>query len=167
MTRNRIVAALALVAGVAGGGVAGALLGVPGISGAQTDQNAQQAQPVPNAEGPGRGAKGQGCHRGHPAKLEAAAKALGMSVDDLRAQLRQGKTIAAVAKEKGVDVKKVIDAMVAEATARIDKAQAEGRITAEEAARRKQNLTERITRLVNEGPPRRLHGPEGTPPPAN
>jgi len=34
------------------------------------------------------------------------ATALNLSVEDLRTQLRNGKTIAAVAKEKGVDVQR-------------------------------------------------------------
>ena len=165
MTRNRVLAALALAAGVAGGAVVGALVGVPGVSGAQSDPNGAQAQPAPGAGEPGPRGKGPGCHGGH--KQEVVARALGMSVEDLRAQLRQGKTLAVVARERNVDVQKVIDAMVAEATARVDRAQAEGRITAEQAARRKQDLTERITRLVNEGPRHRPPGPAGSPPPSN
>jgi len=82
-----------------------------------------------------------------------------MSVDDLRTQLKGGKTIAAVAKEKGVDVQKVIDAMVAHATQRIDQAVNDGKLTAEQAAQRKQNLVEKITRGVNEGRPQRAAGP--------
>ncbi len=102
-----------------------------------------------------RGHGGGGCHRGPG--LQAAATALNMSVEDLRTQLRDGKTIAAVAKEKGVDAQKVIDAMVADATQRIDQAVRDGKLTAEQAGRKKQNLVARITRMVNEGRPR--HGP--------
>ena len=95
MKRTNLIAGLALTAGLAAGGIGGALLGVPGVSGAQTGITSppaeqQQAPPM-------RGPKGGGCH--HGAKLEAAARALNMSVEDLRAQLRGGKTIAAVARE--------------------------------------------------------------------
>jgi hypothetical protein len=89
-----------------------------------------------NGEGPGWGG-----HR-FGARLEglsAAADALGMSASDLRAELRDGKTIADVAKEKGVDLQTVIDAMVADATKRID----------ERAAQAKEDLPERISDLVN------------------
>jgi ribosomal protein S20 len=49
----------------------------------------------------------------------------------------------------------VIDAMVADATAHIDQAVQDGKITADQANERKSNLQDRITRLVNEGPPER------------
>jgi hypothetical protein len=97
--------------------------------------------------------------RGRGLKLEAAAEALGVSEDDLRQQLRDGKTIAQVAQERNVEVQRVIDAMVADATARIDEKVQEGDLTAEEANERKANLQERITRLVNEGPRRQREGP--------
>jgi hypothetical protein len=47
--------------------------------------------------------------------LTAAADALGVTEDELRTELRDGTTIAEVASDKGVDVQKVIDAMVAAA----------------------------------------------------
>ena len=87
-----------------------------------------------------------------------------MSVDELRTQLREGKTIAAVAQEKGVDVQKVIDAMVAAQSQRIDQAVKDGKLTAEQAAERKQNLAARVTRHVNEGKPQRPGGPPPAPP---
>jgi ribosomal protein S20 len=78
--------------------------------------------------------------------LDAAAEALGVSEQELRDALADGRSIADVAKDKGVDVAKVIDAMVAEATARID----------EQAARLKADLPERISELVRtEGLPGR------------
>ena len=61
----------------------------------------------------GMGGPGMG-HRG-PGGLEAAAKVLGMSVEDLGKELWSGKSLADVAKAKGVDKQKLIGAMVAEA----------------------------------------------------
>jgi hypothetical protein len=104
---------------------------------------------------PGGGPHGRG------PKLEAAAEALGVSEDDLREQLQDGKTIAQVAEERDVDKQQVIDAMVAAATERIDQKVQEGDLTAEEANERKAELEERITTLVNEGPQR---GRDGGPP---
>jgi len=164
MKRTNLIAGLTLTAGLAAGAIGGALLGIPGVSGAQTDTTpppAEGQQPAP----PVRGHGGRVCHLG--AKLHAAARALNMSVEDLRTQLRGGKTIAAVAREKGVDVQEVIDAMVADANQHIDQAVKDGRLTAEQAARRKQNLSERITRKVNEGRPKRGAGPPSDSPPAN
>jgi len=62
------------------------------------------------------------------ASLDAAATALGITADELKTELQAGKTIADVATEKGVDVQKVIDAIVAAETA---------------------NITERVTDMVN------------------
>jgi alkylated DNA nucleotide flippase Atl1 len=119
--------------------VGGAAFGATGVAGAQTDDR------PPAEAGPGRG---------HGPKLDAAAEALNLSVEDLREQLRDGRTLAQVAQQQNVDVQRVIDAMVAAATERIDEEVQEGDLTAEEANERKANLEERITRLVNEGPQR-------------
>jgi len=97
----------------------------------------------------------------HRPKLDAAATALNVSVDDLRSRLQGGKTLAQVAQDQNVDVQKVIDAMVADATAHIDQAVQDGKLTADQANERKSNLQDRITRLVNEGPPERGDGPRG------
>jgi hypothetical protein len=59
-------------------------------------------------------------------ELDAAAQALGMEPSALRQELKDGKTIADVAKEKGVDVNTVIDAMVAPVKERITKFVNEG-----------------------------------------
>jgi hypothetical protein len=134
--RSKLLAS-AVAASVVVGGTA---FGVTGVAGAQTDDD----RPPAEAGRPG----------GHRPELDAAAQALNMSVEDLGSQLRDGKTLAQVAQERNVDVQTVIDAMVAEATARIDEKVQEGDLTAEEANERKANLEERITRLVNEGPQR-------------
>jgi len=163
MKKNTVIASITLTTGLAAGGIAGALLGIPGVSGAQTPTTtapaAQQPAPPP-PDGPGGG-----CHGGPG--LDAAAKALDMSVDDLRTQLRDGTTIAAVAKAKGVDVQKVIDAMVADETQRIDQAVKDGKVTADQAAKRKTDLAVRIARMVNEGRPQHPDGPPPTAPPAS
>src|SRR5687767_673630 len=105
MRRNRL-AGLALIAGLAGGGVTGALFGGPGISGAQeattsTTAPANDAAPGPEGRGPG----GPGCGGGHRgAGLDAAATALGMTPAELREQLDAEVTIADVAQAENVDV---------------------------------------------------------------
>lgn len=90
--------------------------------------------------------------------LDAAAKALGISAQDLKTDLAKGQSIAAIAKAKKVDVNKVIDALVADASARIDEARKAGHITQAEADKVKSDLKTRITDLVNNGFPR---GPKG------
>ena len=71
---------------------------------------------------------GMGDHGRRGANLDVAATALGITPAELKTELDAGKTIAAVATEKGVDVQVVIDALVADQTA---------------------NITSRITDMVN------------------
>ena len=103
--------------------------------------------------------------RGHRARvgLEAASTALGMTNEELRTALRDGKTIAAVAAEKNVDVNTVIDAMVAEAKTRLDKAVENEKLTQEEADEKLAEAKTRITKLVNEGPQRPANADSGAP----
>lgn len=72
-----------------------------------------------------------------PDALEAAAGALGISVDDLTAKLKDGMTLAEIAEEAGVDIQTVrdaIDAAHSEAMrARIEQALTDGTITQEHA----------------------------------
>lgn len=120
MTPNRkILGAAAFSLALAGGGVAGAMLGTPSTSLAQhTSATATSADPAADGRGPGRFAP-----RGEA--LAIAAEVLGMSEDDLKAALTDGSSIADVAADQGVDVQDVIDALVADASARLDELQAE------------------------------------------
>jgi urease gamma subunit len=95
--------------------------------------------------GPGRGL----LHAG----LETVASTIGITEDELRAELRDGKTIAAVATAHDVDPQKVIDAVVAAATKRIDAAVASGDLTQARADELKADLEDHATRLVNETRP--------------
>lgn len=132
MTPNRkLLGAAAFTLALTGGGVAGALLGSPSLSNAQdgttsTALSSAADTAVDHFAGP-RDHRGEG--------LAVAAKALGMSEADLRTALQGGKSIADVAKDQGVDLQTVIDALVADGTARLDEAKA--------------NLPDRITELVN------------------
>ena len=127
-------AAAAMTVGLIGGGAAGLILGgtsVVGAEGESTTTVAEQPTDHPGDQSGDNGSSEQrrGPGRRHMGKklLEPAAEALGMSVADLATELRDGKTIAEVAEEKGVDKQVVIDAMVADSTERITKFVNEGR----------------------------------------
>lgn len=64
-----------------------------------------------------RGKAGRGPGRGP--HLEAAARAIGISTEDLRAAVKSGKSIAEVAEDKGVAPQTVIDAVIAERRAQV------------------------------------------------
>jgi hypothetical protein len=100
--------------------------------------------------------------RGHfGAGLDAAAEAIGIESEELRAALRDGSTIAEVAEANDVDVETVVDALVADAEAHLDEAVEDGRLSEEEATERKADLPERIEALVNGERP--AFGPAGAP----
>jgi polyhydroxyalkanoate synthesis regulator phasin len=81
--------------------------------------------------------------------LETAAHALGLSPDELRERLRDGRTLADIARERGASVDALVDALVEEATAAIDDAVARGRLSEDRADKVKARIAERITALVN------------------
>jgi hypothetical protein len=79
--------------------------------------------------------------------FDAAARAIGISPDQLRQEL-PGKSLADVAKAHNVDPTAVANAIKADATARIDRDVSAGRITAERAAQIKQDLSDRVDRMM-------------------
>ena len=96
---------------------------------------------------------------------EALARTLNLSVDELRTQLRDGKSLAEIAEAQGVDVQKVIDELVADANTRLDEAVKNGRLSQEKADELKKNLEAMITKMVNNELPKPFfgHGGPGAP----
>lgn len=108
--------------------------------------------------GPGRGGRGGG-----PGG-EAAATALGLTVEELRAELESGSTIAEIAAEKGVDLATVTDAMLAAEQEHLAEEVASGKITQAQADERLSGAAERITARVNgEKPERPADAPADAP----
>ena len=108
-----------------------AALGLSSIASAQT-ATPPTTSTVPQAQvqsGPRPG--GMMLH--NPVELAAAAKALGMTTDELSAQLWGGKTLSDLATAKGVDIavvqKAVQAAMVADAKTNIAQAVKDGKLT--------------------------------------
>jgi hypothetical protein len=83
------------------------------------------------------------------ADLDAAAKALGVTIDELRTEL-QTKTLAQIAADHEIDIQKVIDAMTAAAKTKLDDAVKAGKLSQTEADARLKELTDRLTNLVNQ-----------------
>lgn len=108
---------------------------------------------------PGRGDKGHGLAPG--AKLSAAATALGMTEAELRTALQSGQSIAQVAQAKGLDVTKVIEALVADAKADLAAKVKDGTITQAQADERAATLTQRVTDMVNRTGPSHPGGKGG------
>ena len=121
------------------------------ITQAQEDQVLAALQAArPDHGGPG-GAGGPGPgHRGPGfGNLDAAAKALGMTADDLRTAMQGGKSLADVAKSKGIDVNQVIDALMAELKTHLAAEVASGEHTQAQADQILADAKARITDFVN------------------
>jgi hypothetical protein len=108
--------------------------------------------------GPGHRGPGPG-GRGH---LESGVVTdlLGIDADELRQQLRDGASLADIATANGVDPADLVDALVAEAQERLDRAVEDERLDADEAAERAADLEERITEMVERTRPARDGAPD-------
>ena len=91
-------------------------------------------------------------------KLETIAGILGTDAESIRATLADGGTLADAATAAGVEPQVLIDALLAEVSARVDQAVEDGRVDAERAAEYLANAETRITTTVNEGRPDRGEG---------
>jgi ribosomal protein S20 len=84
--------------------------------------------------------------------LKVSAATIQIDVQELRADLRNGQSIAQVAQSKGVDPKTVVDAIVKAADAKIDALVQKGRISSERAAKVKARVPDLAERAVNRVP---------------
>jgi polyhydroxyalkanoate synthesis regulator phasin len=88
-------------------------------------------------------------HGPFKAGLETAATYLGLSEDKLLEQLRDGKTLAQVAKAQGKSVDGLVDAMTKDANAKVDQAVKNGKLTEAQGKEFKNGLQKRVTDMVN------------------
>ena len=84
--------------------------------------------------------------------LDAAAKYLGMTPQELRTARQGGRSLAQIATAKGKSVDGLVAAIVAPAKARAAKAVANGRLTQQRADELIARLTERVQALVERVP---------------
>ena len=97
----------------------------------------------------GRGGMGGGGGMGMVQSHDAAAKALGLTSDELYTAVQGGKSLADVAKDQKVSVDSLVKAMVADAEGDLAAAVKAGTMTQAQADTMKSSLTERITDQVN------------------
>lgn len=93
-------------------------------------------QPPAPGSGPGwmHGGFGLGFNADWRSQMQGAvAKALGMTLDELNAQLRAGKTIAQIAQDKKIDLTKLHDDVQAAHKALIQQAVKDGKLTQAQA----------------------------------
>jgi len=113
------------------------------------------------------GGKGDHGPRGGMPAADAAAKALGLTVEELRTELQSGKSIADVAKAKNVDIEKVKTAMLEAFTAKEQAEVASGEHTQAEVDAKIAEFKTRLDDIVNGVKPAGMpggkgdHGPRG------
>ena len=120
------------------------------ISAAAEERLPQLMDRVPNPDRQGR-KPGARIVNGIKGLLGSAAEALGMEPRELGQRLKEGETIEGIAISEGIAVDTVVNAMVADANARIEQAEANGTLDANQAAAAKAKIAERIETFVTEG----------------
>ena len=95
------------------------------------------------------GALAQGPKAGpHRGAVKAAATYIGVSLEQLRTELRAGGSLASIALAHGKTVAGLEAAILADAKTHLDKAVADGKLTTGQAAERLQRLQQRVGKLV-------------------
>ena len=86
-------------------------------------------------------------------QVDTVAEILGMSEEDLRAQIQSGATLSEVIESAGLTVDEVVNALVVEAADRLELAVEEERITQAQADRVLERLPGKLTRAIDNGWP--------------
>ena len=141
---------IAIFVGMAiAGAIAGSTLGVPsGVS----------AQPQLQAVSIGMASAEKIQHEGkngHGKNMEEVAAILKLTKEELRTQVRSGKTLAEIATAQKVDIKLVISSIVTNIKTYIAEELASGEITKEQADKKLANVETKVTEMVNSLPPAR------------
>ena len=93
-----------------------------------------------------------------PIGLKAAAETLSMTEEELRNELREGKTIAGLAERQGVELKTITQALVEAREQELTKAVEEGRLTQEQADKIRARLQKQTELCLLGWPVRRFAG---------
>ncbi len=128
----------------------GSVLGGPGVGGPHGGPGG------PGGPGFGRGIGGPGLmfKMGPGGALDAAASALGLKREDLVSELRDGKSIADVAKDQGKSLDDVKKAITDGVTKELDQAVTDKRLTGDQRDKILKELDAHLDDLVTRTPPK-------------
>lgn len=143
---RKSVAAAAVAGSLLAGGAGAALFGGPLAAGAQSTPTTQPATGEARSGDHGRHG---GAHNEAISDASVAARAIGISEDDLVTAVKAGQSLAAIAGAHGVDPQKVIDALVADGRSEIDAALKAGKLTQAKADEVTSGLAARVAEHVN------------------
>lgn len=79
----------------------------------------------------------------------ALLELFGLTAEELKADLKDGQSLAAIAEKQGVDVQKVIDLEVSAARAKLDEELSSGKLTQEQYDTKLASVADRVTKQVN------------------
>ena len=144
MQTGRWLRAGAIVGSVALGGAVGAVVFSPLVGSAAESGSTGATATSTDDDGTLTFCAGLGS-----GPIAVAADAIGIRPAVLVSAIRDGSTIAGVAREHDVQPQVVVDALVADAQGRLDQAVQDGRITQDQADSVAENLEARMTDLVN------------------
>jgi hypothetical protein len=111
-------------------------------------QAATARERIEHGESPRRLARLHAMHRARHAIVESAASALGMTGDELRAELKDGNSIADVAEERGIGLDEVKSRIISDAETKLAQLVEEGRIKQARMDAMLARLNERIDDIM-------------------
>ena len=124
------------------------------------DVTAKATERVNNVR-PARGEGMRGGPKGPGRNVAAIASVLKLTEAELKTQVESGKTLAQIATAQGVDVKLVVDAIVADMKSHIAEEVASGELTQAQADAKLADATTKVTEMVNTVQPARGEGMQG------
>ena len=171
---RRSLATIALAGTLGLTGIAGAVLVAPTVASAATGQDSALTERASSIRGALAGLvtdgsltqaqadevattlaedrrEGRGGHHGGPGRFDgtAAAKALGITHDQLRTRVQAGETLGQIADAEDVARPELVQALVASEKQRLAEQVTDGRLTQAEADERTATLTGRVTALLD------------------
>ncbi len=124
------------------------------------DVTAKATERVNNVR-PARGEGMRGGPKGPGRNVAAIASVLKLTEAELKTQVESGKTLAQIATTQGVDVKLVVDSIVADMKSHIAEEVASGELTQAQADTKLADVTTKVTEMVNTVQPARGEGMQG------
>ncbi|GGN98283.1 hypothetical protein [Saccharibacillus kuerlensis] len=141
---KKTIALSALALSLAAGGTA-----VAHTYAASTDSTSTAEVSTAKPDYAGKGGKGFGHRGGMKIDQAAVASLLGLTEDELKTEQQAGKSLAAIAGEKGVEVQKVVDLVASTLKASLDEKLSAGTITQAQYDERAAEIATRAEEFVN------------------
>lgn len=135
------------VAGLGTYATAGVITDEPAVSAPTKQPDAEKEEQNQEQDQPGR--KHAHMHKQSMHLITDAASIIGIEPDALKKELKAGKSIAEVAKAKGIEEAVLTDRLIAMKMKKIDEAVKSGKWTAEKADKMKERLPDHVRHMLS------------------